>query len=136
MNISDLSIEYDNLGIEGNKIKDSFTNSVLGYSDIFELGIFKIKTLNKRTEITGNYFTGFCIEFNNRIILQRIFVDKESKVSSELIGFEPEKMKLEQYGVIGNYEIYEYNSETESLTGGNQKEHITIRLEKPVTNTV
>lgn len=130
----DLNIEYDNFGIEGNKMKDSFTESVLGYTDFYELGIFKVKTTNTQCEINENYFTSFCIELNEKIILQRIFRNKESKISSELIAFEPNSGKVEKYGEIGNCEIHQYYPKNKSLIGGNHNEQITIRFGKPIVN--
>jgi hypothetical protein len=113
-------------GIQEHKIATDFLFSIVDYDD--ELEIFKVIDENQKTELNGEFLTGFYADFKNEILLQRIKSNSKGEPTSELISFEKNTGKIKVFKEIGIYGLYKYDNENKIILGENKTDEIKIRI--------
>ncbi|SRX75557.1 hypothetical protein [Aequorivita antarctica] len=113
-------------GIEEYKIATDFLFSIADYDD--EIEIFKVINDNKKTELDGEFLTGFYVDLKNEILLQRIKYTSKGEPTSELIVFDPNTGKVNVCEEIGIFELYKFDKEKNVILGGNKIDDIRIKI--------
>ncbi len=123
---SEVKIELKNIDFEYDRTAVDFLYKIVKYAD--ETEIYKLICTKGYSELDGQFVTGFRLETNSEILLQRITeIDRE--VSSEIIRLDKANGTVESVQIIGLYELINYNIETNVLTGFNLNETRQFKLE-------
>lgn len=120
---------------DSNKLAEDFMWSIVEYDD--EMYVFKVLADKEMNELNNCFLTGFKLETENEIFLQRI-TEKDEKPFSELISLDKKTGETKKLADIGLYSLYRFNEQTNEIIGSNKTNQIRIQVTaiKPRSNSL
>lgn len=112
-------------GSEANKLAEDFMWSLVDHDD--EMHIFKVVANIDTLEIHNAFLTGFRLETENELILQRITA-KNDKPHSDLISIDKKSGQLTKLTDVGLYLLYKYDEQLCEIIGFDRKNEIGIKV--------